>query len=73
MMERLGRRLMVISERRAAAKREELAEQIRGTLPGDFTVVVDGEHIIISARRIAGRWLRDPALAVLRNVAGWFR
>ncbi len=73
MMEGLGRRLMAIAERRGAAKREQLADQIRETVPDDFTVVVDGEHIVISGRRIGVRWLRDPALAVLRNVAGWFR
>lgn len=73
MMERLGRRLMAIAERRAAAKREQLAEQIRETVPGDFTVVVNGERIVISGRRVGVRWLRDPALAVLRNVAGWLR
>lgn len=73
MMERLGRRLMAIAERRAAAKRAQLAEQIRETVPGDFTVVVDGEHIVIGGRRVGVHWLRDPALSVLRNVAGWFR
>ncbi len=73
MMERLGRRLMAIAERRAAAKREQLTQQIREAVPGEFTVVVDGEHVVISGRRVGVRWLRDPALAVLRNVVGWFR
>jgi len=69
MIEGLGR----IAARRTAMKREQIASEIREILPDGFAVVVEDEQIIVSGPRIARRWLRDPALAMLRDVAGWFR
>ena len=36
-------------------------------------VTVEGDRIVLKGRGIARRWLRDPALAMLRDVAGWAR
>ena len=62
-----------IAARRATMKREQIASEIREILPDGFAVVVEDEQIIVSGPRIGARWLRDPALAMLRDVAGWFR
>jgi hypothetical protein len=72
-MDGIGRRLERIAMQRAAAKREVLAWQIGEVLPDGFTVSVEDERIVVSGPRAVTRWLRDPALAMLRDVAGWFR
>jgi len=69
MIEGLGK----IAARRATMKREQIASEIREILPDGFAVVVEDEQIIVRGPRAVTRWLRDPALAMLRDVAGWAR
>ena len=58
---------------RADRTREGVAAQLSDTLPSDVAVTVEGDRIVLKGRGIARRWLRDPALAMLRDVAGWAR
>jgi len=62
-----------IAARRATMKREQIANEIREILPDGFAIAVEGEQIIVSGPRAVTRWLRDPVLAMLRDVAGWAR
>jgi hypothetical protein len=72
-MDRLPAYLAGVAARRARNRRIWLAAQMRDALPGDVEIAEDADAIVISGRRLGVRWLRDPALAVLRDVAGWLR
>jgi len=72
-MDRLPAHLAAIAARRARNRRILMAARLREDLPADVAVSEEGDGIAISGRRLAIRWLRDPALAVLRDVAGWLR
>lgn len=73
MMDRLPAKLAEIAARRAKIRRMQAAAVLRAALPGDVAVSEDGEEVVVSGRRLGVRWLRDPAFAVLRDVAGWLR
>ena len=47
-----------------------IAARITEGLPGDVSVTVEEERIVIRGRRIGVRMLRDPRFAVLRNGLG---
>lgn len=70
MMEGLKTRASGIAARRAAALRALIAARITEDLPGDVSVTVEEERIVIRGRRIGVRMLRDPRFAVLRNGLG---
>ena len=72
-MDGLVRRLARIGTTRAAARRERLADELRQGLPDDVTVTVEDDRIVVTMRRAGLRWLRDPAFAMLRHLAGWLR
>jgi hypothetical protein len=58
---------------RADQVRREMAGHLSDALPNDVDVTIEGDRIVLKGRGIARRWLRDPALAMLRDVAGWAR
>lgn len=71
--EQLTARLAEIAAGRAKQRRIRTAAALRDVLPRDVTISEEGDGIVATGRRLAIRWLRDPALAALRDVAGWLR
>jgi hypothetical protein len=71
-MDRLTARLAAIAARRAKIRRIQAAAKLREMLPRDVSVVEEADMILMTGRRLAVRWLRDPALAVLRDLADLF-
>jgi hypothetical protein len=72
-MDRLPAYLAAIAARRARDRRIRLAAELRDALPGDVAVSEEDDGVVLSGPWLGMRWLRDPALAVLRDVAGWLR
>lgn len=70
MIEGLKARAASIAARRAAALRALIAARISEELPGDVSVIVEDERIVIRGRRIGKRMLTDKRFAVLRDGLG---
>jgi len=73
MMDRLPARLAEIAARRAKLRRIRVAAELRAALPPDVSVFEEGDGVVVAGRRLAFRWLIDPAFAVLRDLGGWLR
>lgn len=72
-MDRLIARLAEIAARRSRMRRILVAAKLREDLPGDVVTSEEGEAVVLEGRRLGMRWLRDPAFAILRDLAGWLR
>ena len=70
MIEGLKARGGSIAARRAASLRALIAARISEDLPGDVSVIVEDERIVIRGRRIGKRMLTDKRFAVLRDGLG---
>lgn len=73
MMDNLLAQLAEMAARRARMRRIRAAAMLRETLPGDVVVSEEEDAVVVEGRRLGVRWLRDPALAVLRDLAGALR
>ena len=62
MFEAMTARAARIAEARTAARRRALAEAARRALPEGVRIDEDQQGLVLSGRRLALRFMRDPAL-----------
>lgn len=61
-LEAMARQAARLAERRAAARRSQLAARIGDAAPKDVTVTVEDEAVVMSGRGLVRRLTLDPAL-----------
>jgi hypothetical protein len=62
MFEAMTARVARIAEARAAAQKRALAEEARRALPEGVRIEESGRGLVLSGRRLAWRFMHDPAL-----------
>lgn len=62
MFETLTRKVEALAARRAAARRLEVAEQLRAALPRSVSADVETNGISLAGRGLKRRFVLDPAL-----------
>jgi hypothetical protein len=62
MFERLMKRGEALAARRAAARRNRLADAVRAAAPAGVAVDVEGEALVLSGRGLGRRLANDPAV-----------
>lgn len=72
-MDRLTATLATLAAERARRRRIRAAALLREELPHGVSVSEEADAIVVTGRRLGFRRLTDPALAVLRDLAGWLR